>query len=344
MKSFLKSPGRMFPFSGLLIMLIGAGILLTPFMSGCSGKKGSKSTKTASGKKGKKTAKGGTKKTAAKKGGKAAAKKSSSIPAVFTKLTSYEGISLDAPFEAGENEHLVKIDPSMGIRIYDTKKLPEGKIVLDTVTLRIIRIETKKQYETEQEATAAYEERKAALEKSISLPPMAGMNGISFTEMAADGKGRSLQLIHSGRTVQEKVFAQAMPKTVVSAGKPIQGLFGLALGKPIPQNMVDERGIVLFLPDNPREEFTEYSYFNDENLNVHSITVKSDPARKFSFAEALAVVRLLEEMYSMKMSYDGESTTSGVFRYSRAGRMLELRWKDGKLTVSARISLPGEKN
>ena len=339
MISSQRSTRHKLPFAGLLILLLGAGLLLVPFTTGCSGKKGTKSAKTTSGKKGKKTTKGSP-----KKDGKTTAKSAKpAAPAVFTRLTSYEGISFDAPFEVGETELLVAIDPSRGVRIYDTKRLPEGKIVLDGSTLHIIRIETKKQYETEQEAAAACEERKAALEKSTGLSPMIGTNGITFTEMASGGKGRSIQLIHSGVTVRENVFVQAMPKAIASSGKPIQGLFGLALGQPIPQEKIDERGIVLFIPDSPREEFTEYSYFNDELLNVQSITVKSDPERKFSLAEALEVSRWLEKTFAMKMSYEGESAESGVFRYSKNGRMLELRWMDGKLTISARTSLPSGK-
>ena len=76
---------------------------------------------------------------------------------------------------------------------------------------------------------------------------------------------------------------------------------------------------------------------------MQSILVKSDPDRIIGLTEALAVAAWLEEQFAMKMSYDVESTGAGLFRYSSEGRVLELRWQDGKLTLSARISVSDRK-
>lgn len=328
----LKSARRAFSLPKLLNLLFCAGLLLMPLNSGCSGKKAPKQTK------------GSSKKSAAKSSKKAKAKtKEPEIPAAFVHLNSYEGIPLGVPFEAGKTEVLVKIDPARSARIYSTERLPEGKIFIDAVTLRIIRIETKKQYGSEQEASDAFEKRKISLEKSIGLPPFRNQKGVSFTEMTSSGKGRSIQLIYSGRTVQEIVATQGKRNFLVPAGKPIQGLFGLVLGKPIPKDRIDNNGMVHFLPDEPFDEFTDYTYFNDESLNVQAITAKSAPERTFSLEEALTIARRLEDTFAMKMSYEGESAVSGVFRYLREGRIVELRWKDGKLTLSVRVSLPGKR-
>lgn len=348
-----KSARRMFPFSVFPILLLSAGIFLMPLVSGCSGKKNQKTAKNVSKKKAaKKRGKGSPKKTAAKKGapsGKTEAKKTAkpaeipSVPAVFTRLTSYEGISLEEPFEAGETELLMKIDPAKGIRILTTEKLSEGKLVLDASTLRIIRLETKKQYETEKEAAAAFEKRQEALKKSIDLLPVRSPKVVAFTEMISDGRGRTLKVILSGSTVQEIVTVQAMPSAVVPAGKPIHGVFGLTLGMPAPDNMIDKNAMFQFFPDDRRDEFKTFNYYNDEKGNVQSILVKSDPDRIIGLTEALAVAAWLEEQFAMKMSYDVESTGAGLFRYSSEGRLLELRWQDGKLTLSARISVPDRK-
>ena len=330
---FSPRPAKLrFPVSGFSILLLCAGILLTPLLPGCSGKKNPKATQTVK----KKSAGGKPKKAPAKPAVPA-------VPAVFTRLTSYEGISLDKPFEYGESETLVKIDPSKGIRICTTERLPGGKLILEAGTLQIIRLETKTQYEDEKKASAAFEARKAALEKSLGLPPMQGARGVTFVEMISDGRGRSLQLIRTGSAVQEIVNARAMPRFAVPAGKPIHGLFGLTLGMPIPEKRIRRNDLIRFRPDNPRDEFADYIYYNDERGNVQSILMKSDPDRTISLAEALAVAAWLEETFAMKMSYDSENAASGMFRYSREGRVLELRRQDGKLTLSVRISIPDRK-
>lgn len=335
----------MISLSGLSVLLLCAGVLLMPLASGCSGKKNSKQ----SGKQAKKPGKGSPKKAPAKKGsakkGSASGKPAApAVPAVFTCLTSYEGISLEKPFEYGETEFLVKIDPVKGIRICTTSRLPEGKLILEADTLQIIRLETTTQYEDEKKASAAFEARKAALEKSLKLPSMPSGKGVSFTEMISDGRGRKLQLNLSGSTVQEIVTARDMPRASVPVGKPVHGVFGLTLGMPIPRKMVDENAMILFHPDPGRSEFTVYKYFNDEKGNVQTILAESDPEqRAFSQAEALEVASWLEEKFAMKMSYDSEGPGTGVFRYSSEGRALELLLQDGKLTLSARISRPDKK-
>lgn len=348
----LKSAKRLFPFSGFSVLLLCAGIFLLPLASGCSGKKKSRSARSFFKKKPvKKTVKGKQKKAAAaepvavkQKSGKTAAKSAKiAIPAVFTRLTSYEGISLDAPFAVGETEFLEKIDPARGIRVFRTERLPEGKIILDAATLRIIRLETKKRYETEKDAAAAFEARKTALEKSIGFPPVRGAGGVIFTEMVSDGRGRSLQINLSGSTMQEIISAQAMPRAVVRAGRPIYGLFGLTLGRPIPDDMINKSEMLRFYPVSPRDEFFIYNYFNDEMGNVQNILVKSDPDRKIGLVEVLATAGWLEETFAMKMSYEVDNAGAGLFRYSSGGRMLELHWQNGKLTLSARIALPDKK-
>jgi len=335
----IESTRRPFPLFSLLTVLC-AGILLMPLVAGCSGKKDPKAGKTVSKKK---SAKGNAKKTGKASAKTAAAKDSK--PAAFTWLASYESIPLDAPFEPGETETLMKIDLAKGISLYETERFPGGKIILNAATNRIIRIEVKKQYETEQEATAAFEGRKSALEKVIGLPPIPQMQGVGFSETTASGEGRNIQLIHSGRTVFEVVSVSAMPKNpAVPEGKPVQRLFGLELGKPIPEGMINEDGMMLFYPDYPRAEFKIYNYFNDAEGYVQTIMAKSDPARTISLAETLDVVRWLEEKFAMKMSYEGESAVSGVFQYTKGNRIVDLRWKDGKLTLSARILSSGKKN
>lgn len=339
-----RSAKHLFSLYGIPVLLLCAGILLMPLASGCSGKKGPKPAKNVSQKK-------PSKKAPAKKVGKTgkpaakSAKKSAvpAVPAVFTKLTSYEGISLNDPFRIGEPDFLLKIEPAKGIRVFDTERLPGGKIVLDNTTLRIVRLETKKEYGSEEEASAAFEERKKVLEKSTGLSPLQGARGVSFTEMISDGRGRNLQLILSGSVVQEIVTAQAMPRAAAPAGKPIQGLFGLTLGMPIPPKQIDHNAMLLFHPDPARSEFTKYTYFNDEMGNVQSIQAASDPDRTICQEEALAVAEWLEEKFAMKMSYDGERNGSGVFRHSSQGRVLELRWKEGKLSLTAQISRPAKK-
>lgn len=332
------SARRKISLSGFPVLLLCAGILLMPLVSGCSGKKDPKQ----SGKQTKKAGKVGSKKVPAKKG---SAKKEPVIPAVFARLTSYEGIPLDKPFEYGESETLVKIDPVKGIRVCTTARVPRGELVLDAATLRIISLKSETQYESEKEAAAAFGKREAALKQSLALPSMQqGAKGVSFTEMISDGRGRKLQLILSGSTVQEKVETFPVPRASVPAGKPIRGVFGVTLGMPIPRKMVDESAMILFHPDPARSEFSVYKYFNDERGNVQTILAESDPEKQaFSQADALAVAEWLEEMFAMRMSYDSEGAGSGVFKYSSEGRALELRWQDGKLTLSARISRPDKK-
>ena len=329
----IASTGRPFPLFRLLTVLC-AGILLTPLVTGCSGKKNPKAGKAAFQKKQAK----GTKK------GKGAAAKSSSGSAVFTRLVLYEGISLNDPFHMGEAEILMKIDPAKGIKVCETGRLPGGKITLNAATGRIIRIEAKKQYETDQEAVSAFGERKAALEKVIGMPLIRQAQGEGFSETIASGEERSIQLILSGCTVHEVVTVSAMPKNPsVPEGEPVLSLFGLELGKPIPKNMINEDGMMLFYPDYPREEFKIYNYFNDREGNVQTIMAKSDPKQILTREDLLEVVGWLEEKFAMKMSYEGESAVSGVFRYSKDDRIVELRWKDEKLTVSARILNSGKK-
>ena len=334
------SSKRVFPLLGLLAVLC-SGILLTPLLTGCS-KKAPKATKTAAKKKG---TKGPAKKPAAKTGQPAKTAPKPSKPAAFTRLTTYEGIPLGVPFEMGETECLMKIDPAKGISVCETERLPDGKITLNASTGRIIRIESKKQYETEQEATTAFEGRKAALEKAVGLPPIRQMQGVVFTEITATGEERNILLICSGRTVYELVSVSAMPKDPpVPAGKPVAGLFGLELGKPIPEKLINESGMMLFYPDYPREEFTIYNYFNDAEGKVQTIMAKSNPSRTIYLPEVMVVVRWLEEKFVMKMSYEGEGALAGVFQYSKDGRIVDLRWKDGKMTLSARISSSDKKN
>jgi len=339
----ITSSKRMFPLLGLLAVLC-SGLLLTPMLSGCS-KKDTKAAKTAPKKKGGKAA---AKKAPAKKAktpAKTAAASKPAVPAVFTMLTAYEKIPLDKPFEPGETETLMSIDPVKGISICETERLPDGKITLNTATGQIIRIESKKQYENEQEATTAFEGRKTALEKSLGLPPIRQMQGVVFSEITAAGEERSVHLLRSGRTVFEVVSVSPMPKNPsVPAGKPILSLFGLELGKPIPEKLINEDGMLLFYPDYPRAEFTIYNYFNDAEGNVQSIMAKSDPARSVALPEVMVVVRWLEEKFVMKMSYEGEDALAGVFQYSKDGRIVDLRWKSGKMTLSARISGSDRKN
>lgn len=342
----ISSVKRAIPFLGLLTVL-GTGILLTPMLSGCS-KKDPKAAKTAAKKK-----KGG-KGTAPKKGktaGKPAAKTASAkaavpaLPTTFSRLTSCAGIPLDVPFEMGETEVLLKVDPAKGISVCETERLPGGKITLNTATQCIVRIEMKKQYETDQEAAAAFEERKKALEKSTSLPPIRQMQGVAFSEILAPGKERSILLIRADRTVYEVFSVSPMPKaSSASSGKAVQGLFGLELGRPIPEDKIDESGMMLFYPDYPREEFKVYNYFSDGEGNVQAIMAKSDPQRTIYRGETQAVARWLEEKFAMKMSYEGEGPTAGVYQYAKGGRMVDLRWKDGKLTLSVRILTPERKN
>ena len=341
-----RSARRKSTLSGLPVLLLCAGVLLMPLASGCSGKKAPKQSGKQTKKTAGKQAKGSPKKAPAKKGSakKGDASGKPAIPAVFTRLTSYEGISLEKPFESGESEFLVKIDPVKGIRICTTERVPGGKLILDASTLQIIRLETKTQYEDEKKAAAAFEARKAALKKSLDLPPIQGGRGVTFAEMISDGRGRSLQLILSGSTVQEIVAAREMPRSFVPVGKPVHGLFGVTLGMPIPRKMVDESAMILFHPDPGRSEFSVYKYFNDEKGNVLTILAESDPEKRaYSPAEALELAMWLEEKFAMKMSYDSEGPASGVFRYSSEGRALELLLQDGKLTLSARISRPDKK-
>lgn len=330
----ISSSKRPFPLFTLLTILC-AGLLLTPLLTGCS-KKDPKAAKTAAKKKGTKGTAKKTGKAPAKPAGKTAAKPAK--PAAFTWLVSYENIPLNVPFEPGETETLMKVDPVKGISLYETERFPGGKIMLNAATNRIIRIEVKKKFGTEQEATAAFEARKGALEKAIGLPPIPQMQGVGFSETTASGEGRSIQLIHSGPTVFEVVSVSDMPKNpVVFEGRPVNSLFGLELGVPIPEKMVNENGMMLFYPDYPRSEFKVYNYFNDSEGKVQTVMAKSDPARTIYQAEVLDVVRWLEEKFAMKMSYEGESAVAGVFQYSKGSRGLDLRWKDGKLTLSARI-------